>query len=145
MTGESADSKHKGEIEVVSWSWGLQAPVEISTGQAFGVTHHVTSDCESVSDRLARAGLRRHQKIAADGLGREHSRLDRRCVMIVALGQSTGLVALVAMMVHDREPPQRFGLGARVVREAGDVGRFPKAADGLVHLAVPLVPLGLLQ
>ena len=26
VTGEAADAEHKGEIEVVSWSWGMQAP-----------------------------------------------------------------------------------------------------------------------
>ena len=26
VTGEAQDSDHKGEIQVVSWSWGLQAP-----------------------------------------------------------------------------------------------------------------------
>jgi type VI secretion system secreted protein Hcp len=26
VTGESADAQHKGEIEVVSWSWGMQSP-----------------------------------------------------------------------------------------------------------------------
>jgi type VI secretion system secreted protein Hcp len=26
VTGEAADEDHKGEIEVVSWSWGMQTP-----------------------------------------------------------------------------------------------------------------------
>src|SRR5262245_19311450 len=38
VTGETADPKHKGEIEVVSWSWGMQATTEISTGLASGAT-----------------------------------------------------------------------------------------------------------
>jgi type VI secretion system secreted protein Hcp len=28
ITGESADDKHKGEIEVVSWSWGMEGQSE---------------------------------------------------------------------------------------------------------------------
>ena len=36
VTGETADTKHKGEIEVVSWSWGLHSPTSIGTGQAVG-------------------------------------------------------------------------------------------------------------
>jgi len=28
VTGEAADADHKGEIEVVSWSWGMQAAGE---------------------------------------------------------------------------------------------------------------------
>jgi type VI secretion system secreted protein Hcp len=39
VTGETADPKHKGEIEVVSWSWGLQAPSSISTGRAIAATN----------------------------------------------------------------------------------------------------------
>jgi len=32
VTGEAADTEHKGEIEVVSWSWGMHA-----AGEAAGV------------------------------------------------------------------------------------------------------------
>jgi len=37
VTGESQDADHKGEIEVVSWSWGMQAPTAMS-GAATGKT-----------------------------------------------------------------------------------------------------------
>ena len=36
VTGEASDTDHKGEIEVVSWSWGMQAPTSLATGQAAG-------------------------------------------------------------------------------------------------------------
>ena len=36
VTGESADAEHKGEIEVVSWSWGMQASVSAARGEAYG-------------------------------------------------------------------------------------------------------------
>lgn len=36
ITGEASDAEHKGEIDVVSWSWGLQAPTSVHTGQAAG-------------------------------------------------------------------------------------------------------------
>jgi type VI secretion system secreted protein Hcp len=29
VTGEAADADHKGEIDVVSWSWGIQAPTSM--------------------------------------------------------------------------------------------------------------------
>ena len=32
VTGESADAEHKGEIEVVSWSWGMQASASVAAG-----------------------------------------------------------------------------------------------------------------
>jgi type VI secretion system secreted protein Hcp len=36
VTGEAKDSEHKGEIDVVSWSWGMSAPTALNTGQAGG-------------------------------------------------------------------------------------------------------------
>jgi type VI secretion system secreted protein Hcp len=36
VTGESGDADHKGEIEVLSWSWGMQASVDVATGHAAG-------------------------------------------------------------------------------------------------------------
>jgi type VI secretion system secreted protein Hcp len=36
VTGEASDADHKGEIEVVSWSWGMQASTNVATGQAAG-------------------------------------------------------------------------------------------------------------
>jgi type VI secretion system secreted protein Hcp len=36
VTGEAVDADHKGEIDVVSWSWGMESPREAMTGQARG-------------------------------------------------------------------------------------------------------------
>jgi type VI secretion system secreted protein Hcp len=36
VTGEAGDADHKNEIEVVSWSWGMQAPVSAAAGEAYG-------------------------------------------------------------------------------------------------------------
>jgi type VI secretion system secreted protein Hcp len=36
ITGESQDAKHKGEIEVLSWSWGMQGKPSLSGGGASG-------------------------------------------------------------------------------------------------------------
>jgi type VI secretion system secreted protein Hcp len=36
IKGESQDDQHKGEIDVVSWSWGMQAKASIATGLATG-------------------------------------------------------------------------------------------------------------
>jgi type VI secretion system secreted protein Hcp len=33
VTGESGDAEHKGEIEVVSWSWGMQASTTSIAGE----------------------------------------------------------------------------------------------------------------
>jgi type VI secretion system secreted protein Hcp len=34
VTGEATDVDHKGEIDVVSWSWGIQSPRDVATGKA---------------------------------------------------------------------------------------------------------------
>jgi type VI secretion system secreted protein Hcp len=34
VTGEASDTDHKGEIEVVSWSWGIQGSTDVATGKA---------------------------------------------------------------------------------------------------------------
>ena len=36
IKGESQDQAHKGEIDVLSWSWGLQARSSLGGGQATG-------------------------------------------------------------------------------------------------------------
>jgi type VI secretion system secreted protein Hcp len=36
IKGESQDDQHKGEIEVVSWSWGMQAKASMGGGTATG-------------------------------------------------------------------------------------------------------------
>lgn len=36
INGESEDSSHKDEIDVVSWSWGMVSPMDLATGQATG-------------------------------------------------------------------------------------------------------------
>lgn len=36
VTGEAGDADHKGEIEVVSWSWGMQASASAAAGSAAG-------------------------------------------------------------------------------------------------------------
>lgn len=38
VTGEAVDAEHKGQIEVVSWSWGMQAPSDALAGAARGAT-----------------------------------------------------------------------------------------------------------
>ena len=36
INGESIDDKHKGEIEVLSWSWGIQGKASLGGGGASG-------------------------------------------------------------------------------------------------------------
>ena len=36
INGEAQDQKHKNEIEVLSWSWGMQGKASIGSGAATG-------------------------------------------------------------------------------------------------------------
>ena len=36
INGEALDDKHKGEIEVLSWSWGMQGKPSLAGGSASG-------------------------------------------------------------------------------------------------------------
>jgi type VI secretion system secreted protein Hcp len=36
INGEAQDSEHKGEIEVLGWSWGMQGKYDLATGAASG-------------------------------------------------------------------------------------------------------------
>jgi type VI secretion system secreted protein Hcp len=36
IKGESQDDQHKGEIDIVSWSWGMQAKMSVGGGTATG-------------------------------------------------------------------------------------------------------------
>ena len=38
VTGEAADPDHKGEIEVVSWSWGMKGSVSVTSGKGAKAT-----------------------------------------------------------------------------------------------------------
>jgi len=38
VTGESSDVKHKDFIDLVSWSWDMSSPTDMSTGHAHGKT-----------------------------------------------------------------------------------------------------------
>jgi type VI secretion system secreted protein Hcp len=40
VAGEAADSEHQNQIEVVSWSWGMQSPTSVATGLASGRTSY---------------------------------------------------------------------------------------------------------
>jgi type VI secretion system secreted protein Hcp len=36
VTGEAVDAEHKGEIDIVSWSWGMQGAVSVASGMPQG-------------------------------------------------------------------------------------------------------------
>ena len=44
IDGESTHKDHKGEIDVLSWSWGLTHPSNLSTGSGAGVSKAVPGE-----------------------------------------------------------------------------------------------------
>jgi type VI secretion system secreted protein Hcp len=66
IKGESQDQQHKGEIEVLSWSWGMQGRASLGGGAATGkaVMHDlkITKKIDSASTALMLA-LRSNEQI----------------------------------------------------------------------------------
>jgi type VI secretion system secreted protein Hcp len=60
VEGESTHKDHKGEIEVLSWSWGLEAPAPAGTraasGKAKPAEFRFVHNYDKASPLLARAG-----------------------------------------------------------------------------------------
>jgi type VI secretion system secreted protein Hcp len=58
VTGEASDTDHKGEIDVVSWSWGMDAPVSVTTGASSGMISvgelHIVKRVDQSSPTLMR-------------------------------------------------------------------------------------------
>jgi type VI secretion system secreted protein Hcp len=56
VTGESSDADMKGQIDVVSWSWGMESPIDSFTGAPAGRTRvgeiHVTKRVDKASTTL---------------------------------------------------------------------------------------------
>lgn len=66
VTGEASDADHRGEIDVTSWSWGLQASVSAANGLPQGkgsmAELHVVKRVDQSSPTLMSL-LRSHAKI----------------------------------------------------------------------------------
>jgi len=54
IPGESADAKHKGEIDVLSWSWGESQPTPVNPGSGGGSGKVAMTDLH-VSANLSKA------------------------------------------------------------------------------------------
>jgi type VI secretion system secreted protein Hcp len=58
VTGEASDADHKGQIDVMSWSWAMDAPVTMTTGAAAGMVSvgelHIVKHVDQSSPTLMR-------------------------------------------------------------------------------------------
>jgi type VI secretion system secreted protein Hcp len=128
VTGEAQDNDHKGEIEVVSWSWGLQAPAALggatsTTGRAALQELIVTKRVDKSTPTLM--GFVRNHKVLPTALltvrkagatPLEYFRIELSNVRITALtthSESTDLV-------------ERLQLGCTKIR----VTYIPQSATG---------------
>ena len=108
--------------------------------EAAAVAEQVFADCQAISDGLARAGLRRNQKIAAACAVSEHRRLHRCRLIEIALNQGAVELRACRQECHEmsdlglaaafervkrtewkRRARQRIGATA-INDELGDVG-----------------------
>ena len=68
VTGEAVDADHKGEIDVVSWSWAMDAPVSVTSGAATGMVSvgelHVVKRVDQSSPTLMRF-LRNRKEVSS--------------------------------------------------------------------------------
>jgi type VI secretion system secreted protein Hcp len=70
VTGEAADADHKGEIDVVSWSWGMQAPTSMpgqGTGKASISELSIVKRVDQSSPTLM-SYIRSHKEVAKAAL-----------------------------------------------------------------------------
>ena len=71
IQGEAQDDKHKNEIEVLSWSWGMQGKVSLGGGAAAREGH----DARVAHRQEGRQGLDRPDVRAADERGHQGRRV----------------------------------------------------------------------
>jgi type VI secretion system secreted protein Hcp len=127
VTGEAADTEHKGEIEVVSWSWGMQASTSVVAGRAGGKAAigelHVVKRVDRSSPTLMNY-LRSHKSVPearltvrkAGQTPLEYYLIELEDVRITALQTQSENAELV----------ERLTLGFSKVR----VSYIPQGADG---------------
>jgi len=115
-TGESGDADHKGEIEVVSWSWGLQAPTSVA-GQATGratmselrIVKHVDKSSTTLMTYVRNHKLIEEAQLVVRKAGKtplEYLKIDLKKVRVTSLQTET----------EDAELVERITLGFAQVR-----------------------------
>ena len=137
IKGESLDSKHKDEVEVLSWSWGVSNPGTIGrgtgggTGKAtfndFNFTHHV----DKASPSLLRA--------CATG---KHIKEATITVRKAGKGQQEFLIIKMSDVIITGVAPSGAGDGAATAEHVAlqfakvDLEYKPQKADGSLDAAL---------
>ncbi len=101
VTGETSDTDHKGEIEVVSWRWGMGTAVGGGTGDRAGsapsiseleITKHVDRSSVTLMSFLAsNREVAKAQLTArkAGGAAHEYLKIELENVLVTALNHET--------------------------------------------------------
>lgn len=131
VTGEAQDSDHQGEIQVVSWSWGLQAPAAMggaasTTGRAALQELVVVKRVDQATPTLMQL-VRQHKVVPSAQLTvrkagttpLEYFRIELTNVRVTALTTHSEAADLVERLqlgctkIRVTYKPQQSGSGAR--------------------------------
>jgi hypothetical protein len=122
INGEAQDQKHKNEIEVLSWSWGMQGKASISTGAATGkatmrelrIVKKVDKASTALMAALHERGDRgRGPDRGTSKLDIENHHLDGRVMASIPRPVMTPEVPIECVFRSTRLPWIRFGQDAR--------------------------------
>ncbi len=109
VTGESSDADMKGQMDIVSWNWGMESPTDQYTGQAAGRVRvgevHVVKRVDRASPTLMTFQVNNKEIDSATLIVRKagttpltYVQVDMRKVRIVSLQVATEGVELIERM-----------------------------------------------
>jgi type VI secretion system secreted protein Hcp len=134
IKGEAQDSAHKGEIEVVSWSWGMQAKPSlgggVATGKASILELKVVKKVDSSSTALM-AALRTNEQIQKAVLTLRKSGTQPLEYLKVTIEQ--GRVTSLTIQAGDRDGSSEIVENVSFSFNKITVDYVPQGKDGLAQ------------
>jgi type VI secretion system secreted protein Hcp len=134
IKGEAQDSAHKGEIEVVSWSWGMQAKPSlgggVATGKASILELKVVKKVDSSSTALM-AALRTNEPIQKAVLTLRKSGTQPLEYLKVTIEQ--GRVTSLTIQAGDRDGSSEIVENVSFSFNKITVDYVPQGKDGLAQ------------
>jgi type VI secretion system secreted protein Hcp len=134
IKGESQDDQHKGEIEVVSWSWGMQAKPSlgggVATGKASILELKVVKKVDSSSTALM-AALRTNEQIQKAVLTLRKSGTQPLEYLKVTIEQ--GRVTSLTIQAGDRDGSSEIVENVSFSFNKITVDYVPQGKDGLAQ------------
>jgi type VI secretion system secreted protein Hcp len=134
IKGEAQDTAHKGEIEVVSWSWGMQAKPSlgggVATGKASILELKVVKKVDSSSTALM-AALRTNEQIQKAVLTLRKSGTQPLEYLKVTIEQ--GRVTSLTIQAGDRDGSSEIVENVSFSFNKITVDYVPQGKDGLAQ------------